>query len=56
MTSLGSKRWEERRRSRSTMFEILPLTPELLAELGDELGGCDFTDPSQTDFLAKTTS
>lgn len=37
------------------MFEILPLTPELLAELGDELGGCDFTDPSQTDFLAKTT-
>lgn len=35
------------------MFEILPLTPELLAELGDELGGCDFTDPSQTDFLAK---
>lgn len=38
------------------MFKILPLTPELLAELGDELGGCDFTDPSQTDFLAKTTS
>lgn len=37
------------------MFEILPLTPELLAELGDELGGCDFTDPSQTDFLTKTT-
>ena len=37
------------------MFEILPLTPELLAELGDELGGCDFTDPSQIDFLAKTT-
>lgn len=37
------------------MFEFLPLTPELLAELGDELGGCDFTDPSQTDFLAKTT-
>ena len=35
------------------MFEILPLTPELLAELGEELGGCDFTDPSQTDFLAK---
>lgn len=35
------------------MFEILPLTPELLAELGDELGGCDFTDPSQIDFLAK---
>lgn len=37
------------------MFEILPLTPELLAELGDELGGCDFTDPSQTDFLAQAT-
>lgn len=37
------------------MFEILPLTPELLAELGDELGGCDFTDPSQTDFLTKIT-
>ena len=37
------------------MFEILPLTPELLAELGDELGGCDFTDPSQIDFLAKIT-
>jgi DNA helicase II / ATP-dependent DNA helicase PcrA len=35
------------------MFEILPLTPELLAELGDELGGCDFTDPSQIDFLGK---
>ncbi len=38
------------------MFEILPLTPELLAELGEELGGCDFTDPSQTDFLAKATA
>jgi hypothetical protein len=37
------------------MFEILPLTPELLAELGDELGGCDFTDASQIDFLAKAT-
>lgn len=35
------------------MFEILPLTPELLAELGNELGGCDFTHPSQTHFLAK---
>jgi DNA helicase-2/ATP-dependent DNA helicase PcrA len=34
------------------MIEILPLTPELLAELGTELGGCDFTDASQTDFLA----
>lgn len=38
------------------MFDILPLTPELLAELGGELNGCDFTDPSQTDFLAKTTA
>lgn len=38
------------------MFEILPLTPELLAELGEELSGCDFTDPSQTDFLAKATA
>lgn len=38
------------------MFEILPLTPELLAELGHELGGCDFTDPSQIDFLTKSTS
>ena len=38
------------------MIQILPLTPELLAELGDELGGCDFTDPSQTDFLAKAIS
>jgi len=38
------------------MLEILPLTPELLAELGDELGGCDFTDPSQIDFLAKAAS
>jgi hypothetical protein len=36
------------------MFEMLPLTLELLAELGKELGGCDFTHPSQTDFLAKT--
>jgi DNA helicase-2/ATP-dependent DNA helicase PcrA len=37
------------------MFEILPLTPALLAELGKELGGCDFTDPSQIEFLAKVT-
>ena len=36
------------------MFEILPLTPQLLAELGEELGGCDFTHPSQTDFLTRT--
>jgi DNA helicase-2/ATP-dependent DNA helicase PcrA len=38
------------------MFEILPLTPHLLAQLGEELGGCDFTDPSQMDFLAKATT
>jgi len=38
------------------MFEILPLTPQLLAELGAELGGCDFTDPSQMDFLANVAS
>jgi DNA helicase-2/ATP-dependent DNA helicase PcrA len=37
----------------SAMLEILPLTPQLLAELGEELGGCDFSDPSHTDFLAK---
>lgn len=36
------------------MFEILPITTKLLAELGSELGGCDFTDPSQIDFLAKS--
>lgn len=35
------------------MFEILPLSPELLAKLGDELGGCDFTDLSQKNFLAE---
>lgn len=35
------------------MIEILPLTPELLADLGAELGGCDFTHASQTEFLAK---
>lgn len=33
------------------MFEIPPVTPELLAELGAELGGCDFTDPSHIAFL-----
>jgi ATP-dependent DNA helicase UvrD/PcrA len=38
------------------MFDIPPLTPELLADLGDELGGCDFTDPSQTAFLADATA
>lgn len=38
------------------MFEILPLTPEVLAELGEELNGCDFTDPFQKAFLAKATT
>lgn len=38
------------------MFEIMPLTPELLAELGAGLGGFDFTDPSQIEFLASTKS
>lgn len=38
------------------MFEILPLTPELLADLGNELGGCDFTDPSQIDFLGSAAA
>lgn len=42
-----------RYRRHSIMFEILPLTPELLSELGAELGGCDFTEESQTDFLGK---
>ncbi len=32
------------------MIDIPDLTPELLAELGKELGGCDFTHPSQTNF------
>jgi hypothetical protein len=31
---------------------IPDLTPGLLAELGRELGGCDFTDPNQKNFLA----
>lgn len=33
------------------MFEILPVTPELLAEIGAELGGCDFSDPNHKAFL-----
>lgn len=36
------------------MFEIHPITDELLAELGAELGGCDFTDTGQRAFLANT--
>jgi hypothetical protein len=38
------------------MFEIPPVTPELLAELGAELGGCDFTEPSQRHFLENDRS
>lgn len=38
------------------MFEIHPITDELLAELGTELGGCDFTDPRQREFLAERGS
>lgn len=38
------------------MLEIAPITPELLAELGAELGGCDFTDKSRSDFLASMAS
>nr|WP_246802767.1 UvrD-helicase domain-containing protein [Ensifer sp. ENS02] len=37
-------------------MEIAPITPELLAELGAELGGCDFTDKSRSDFLASMAS
>lgn len=38
------------------MTDVLPLTPELLAELGAECGGCDFTDASQIDFLSNMRS
>ncbi len=38
------------------MLEILPVTPELLAELGAEFGGCDFTGDSQAGFLRETGS
>ncbi|MGR3563173.1 MAG: UvrD-helicase domain-containing protein [Heliomarina sp.] len=38
------------------MFEILRATPELLAELGAEIGGCDFTDPNQKAFLENTNA
>lgn len=44
------------RLGRSPMIEMLPLTPALLSELGEELDGCDFTDPSHAEFLAKTIS
>jgi hypothetical protein len=38
------------------MIDIPDLTPHLLAELGEELGGCDFTHESQTRFLGCRTS
>jgi DNA helicase II / ATP-dependent DNA helicase PcrA len=38
------------------MIEIPDLTPKLLADLGKELGGCDFTDESQRRFLECSTS
>ena len=38
------------------MIAIPPLTPELLSELGLELGGCDFTGDDQRSFLAAATS
>lgn len=38
------------------MFEILPITPQLLAEIGAELGGCDFSNPSHKAFLEATGS
>ncbi|MGQ0280354.1 UvrD-helicase domain-containing protein [Sphingopyxis sp. Q841] len=34
------------------MFEILPVTPALLDALGAEIGGCDFSERSQSEFLA----
>lgn len=38
------------------MINIPPLTPQLLTELGTELGGCDFTGESQRKFLAARES
>jgi hypothetical protein len=38
------------------MIEIPDLTPKPLADLGKELGGCDFTDESQRRFLECSTS
>ncbi|MBK1795510.1 UvrD-helicase domain-containing protein [Devosia sp. WQ 349] len=35
------------------MFEVPPLSEALLAELGAELGGCDFSHPSQQAFLSQ---
>ncbi|AHB50011.1 hypothetical protein W911_05985 [Hyphomicrobium nitrativorans NL23] len=38
------------------MIQIPPLTEQLLAELGEELGGCDFTSEDQQRFLSATES
>ena len=38
------------------MIDIPPLTPDLLDELGRELGGCDFTGQNQRSFLSATES
>ncbi|PVM90870.1 hypothetical protein DDF62_08675 [Caulobacter radicis] len=38
------------------MLEIAPITPELLAALGEELGGCDFGHASHADFLGCVTT
>src|SRR5260370_901842 len=37
-------------------MQIPNLTPELLAEVGKDLGGCDFTDANQINFLSATQS
>jgi DNA helicase II / ATP-dependent DNA helicase PcrA len=36
------------------MIAIPPLTRELLTQIGRDLGGCDFSDPHQIDFLSCT--
>ena len=38
------------------MIDIPTLTPELLDKIGQELGGCDFTDDNQTNFLSSAES
>ena len=38
------------------MIELPPLTPNLLDQLGTELGGCDFTDANQQAFLSNLDS
>lgn len=38
------------------MIAVPPLTPQLLDELGEELGGCDFTGENQRAFLANVES